>query len=174
MTSFKEGWYVVYTKPRHEKKVTIEFTKAQVEYYFPTTKCLKNWHDRKKYIEVPVFPSYIFTYLRTVRNYYDAIGANGVLYYLKIGKEIARVNERIVNNIKAVIGHGQDFEVSTDHFTPGQQLSIKEGPLTGITGEVVEVANKKKILVRVQLLQRSLLISMPATALCRNEYPAIN
>jgi transcriptional antiterminator RfaH len=160
MSIFNSGWYLIYTKPRHEKKVHTRLAEKSLTTFLPTRKVLKNWHDRKKYIDEPLFPSYIFIYLNDMKSYYEGINTDGSLYYVKAGKEIARVNETVVNNIKLASAQSKDIEISDRSFQPGQQLVINKGILTGLSCEVVRVDNKKKFLVRVELLQRNLLLSL--------------
>jgi transcription antitermination factor NusG len=53
-------WYAVYTKPRWEKKVAENMTKNSFENYCPLNKVLRQWHDRKKFVQEPLFTSYVF------------------------------------------------------------------------------------------------------------------
>lgn len=128
--------------------------------FLPTRKVLRNWHDRKKFIDEPLFPSYIFIYLDNMQNYYYGMDAEGALYYVRTGKEIALVNEKVVNNIKLATSQAKDIEVSDTFIQPGRQLVISKGILTGLTCEVVRVNSKKKLLVRVDLLKRNILLSL--------------
>lgn len=133
----------------------------EVNCFLPMTKKLRTWHDRKKYIDEPLFPSYIFVYLEDLQNYYEGIDADGSLHYVRIGKEIARVNEAVVKNIQLVTEQGESLEVSDGRFQYGQRLVITEGALTGLSCEVVQLNCKKMLLVRVDLLQRSILLKVP-------------
>jgi transcriptional antiterminator RfaH len=161
MRSFHAGWYLIYTKPRHEKKVYSSLTEMSIKAYLPLTKKLRNWHDRKKYIDEPLFPSYVFVYLDDMQSYYAGMDSGGALYYVKMGNEIARVNEAVVNNIRLIASQDKEFEVSACRFAPGQQLFINKGVLTGLSCEVIKIDNKQKLLVRVELLRRNLVLSMP-------------
>jgi transcriptional antiterminator RfaH len=163
--TFHVGWYLIYTKPRHEKKVHSYLTERSINSFLPVRKRLRTVNDRRRYVDEPLFPSYLFIYLNDLQNYYDGMDANGTLYYVKAGREMARVNESIINNIRLLADHGGDLEVSVDRFQPGQQLVISEGPLTGLSCEVVRLNGRNKILVRVQLLQRSLLMTLPSEKL---------
>ncbi|MHA4812499.1 UpxY family transcription antiterminator [Flavitalea flava] len=165
MNNFVAGWYVIYTKPQHEKKVSSRLSETGMEYFLPTVKTLRIWHDRKKYIDTPLFPSYIFVLLRDRQNYYSGLDIEGVLHYVRTGKEIARVSDKIIGDIKMIIDRGKEIEVSVDYFKAGQQLIIREGPLTGLSCEVVEINGKRRFLVRVNLLQRNLLITLPSECL---------
>src|SRR6186713_504092 len=156
MYNFREGWYLIYTKPRQEKKVHTRLTEKNVNALLPTKKTLRTWHDRKKYVDEPLFPSYVFIYLTDMQKYYEGIDAEGALYYVRCGKEIARVSKSVIDNIILIADGSNDLEVSQSHFQPGRRLVISQGALAGLSCEVVQYNNKQKLLVRVDLLQRNL------------------
>jgi transcriptional antiterminator RfaH len=161
MNVFHTGWYLIYTKPRQEKKVHGQLTEMNINSLLPTRKSLRTWHDRKKYIEEPLFPSYVFIYLNDRQKYYEGMETEGALYYVRSGKEITRVRESVIDNIMLLTGAAMDLEVSNSHFQPGRRLVISQGALTGLSCEVVQYNNMQKILVRVDLLQRNLLLTVP-------------
>ena len=157
---FNAGWYLIYTKPRHEKKVSAQLFESDINNFLPTKKVLRSWHDRKKYVEEPLFPSYVFIYLNELQYFYKGLDIDGALCYVRAGKEIARVSQAVIDNIKLVSSEVKDYEVSATPFTRGRQLVISKGPLTGLSCEVIQYNNKKKLLVRVDLLQRHLLVTV--------------
>jgi transcriptional antiterminator RfaH len=161
MNSFYAAWYLIYTKPNHERKVHSYLIEREIKSLLPTRKAIKVWRDRKKYVEQPLFPSYVFVYLRDMQNYYEGIEAEGSLYYVKTGKEMARVDEAVVNNIMLVTQRAKELEVSASRFCPGRKFVISKGALTGLSCELVEFNNFKKVLVRVDFLQRNLLLALP-------------
>lgn len=58
-----KNWFVIYTKPRQEKKVATELAKIGIESYFPAKIIERQWIDRKKKIEIPLFKSYCFVHI---------------------------------------------------------------------------------------------------------------
>jgi transcription antitermination factor NusG len=136
-----------------------------IDSILPTRRTLRVWHDRKKIVDEPLFPSYVFVYLDSVQRYYDGMDTEGALYLVKSGKEPARVNESVINNIRLVTEQNSEIEVSANPFLPGQRMVIGSGALTGLTCEVISINNRKRLLVRVDLLKRNLLLTMPAEAL---------
>ena len=165
MTNFHAGWYLIYTRPRHEKKVHTRLGEINIESFLPTRKMLRTWHDRKKYIDEPLFPSYVFIYLNDRQNYYEGMETEGSLYYVRSGKEIARISDSIINSIKLVTTQVKELEVSDDKFQPGRRLVIGHGALTGLSCEIVECRGRQKALVRVDLLQRNILVTLPTECL---------
>lgn len=165
MSNFTNSWYLIYTKPRQEKVLSGQLQENEIEYFLPTVKTLRTWHDRKKFIDLPLFPSYVFVYLKDTQQYYNAVNSDGFLCFVRSGKEMVRVGQQVINEIKVITDHGKDVEVSQEYFAPGQQLVIQKGPLTGLTCQVVEHNKKQKILVRIDLLQRSILATLPPACL---------
>jgi transcription antitermination factor NusG len=165
MKDFKAGWRVIYTKPRHEKKVREQLSKLELDAYLPTIKCLRKWSDRRKYIDTPLFPSYVFVHLKNDHHYINTLDIDGVLYYVKAGTEVARVSPAVIDHIRLIVNSGQEIEVTSEYFQSGRCLLIKEGPFTGFDCEVVQYRGKEKILVRIDLLQRSILLNLPQESL---------
>jgi transcriptional antiterminator RfaH len=118
------------------------------------------WHDRKKFVDEPLFPSYIFVYLTAQENFYQGLEIDGVLYYVRSGKEIARVSESIIEGIQLMMSSGYELEVSPDRFDIGRQLVISKGILAGLSCELVKYQGKDKVLLRVNLLRQNVLLSL--------------
>lgn len=160
MNDFTQGWYVIYTKPKHERQVHARLSRLGVTCFLPLVKKLRIWHDRRKFIETPLFPSYVFVYLKTKLDYFNGMETEGVWYFLRSGREVARVPENIIADLQMIIEGGADVEVTHEYIRPGQQFTIGKGPFCGLSCEVVEYKGRKKFLVRVNLLQRNLLIAL--------------
>jgi transcriptional antiterminator RfaH len=154
------GWYVIYTRPKHEKKVALKLEERKLTYLLPQTKVLRTWHDRKKIIEVPLFPSYLFISLDKIEDYYDGLECEGVLSFVKFGKEVARVKEETVDSLRLLMNDGKNIEVSEEKFNPGQKFMIRQGAFTGLMCELIEHKNAKRVLVRINLLNRSVLADL--------------
>ena len=57
------NWYVLYTKPRSEKKVEEQLLSLGINAYCPTRSEFKLWSDRKKKIYKPVLPSMVLVHI---------------------------------------------------------------------------------------------------------------
>jgi len=165
MNQFIPGWYLIYTKPKQENKTAYHLSLMNIEHYLPIIKTMRQWHDRKKIIDQPIFPSYVFVKIQDTKELQYGMEADGACYYIKFGQQLAKVSQMVIDQIKLVVGSGQGISVSTDAFKPGQKVIIKEGGLMGLRAEVVKHNGKKKILVRVQLLNSNLLVDLPSNYL---------
>jgi transcription antitermination factor NusG len=88
------------------------------------------------------------------------LGAEGALQYVRFGKEIAKVDDLTIQNLKILGDKGKGVEMTANTFVPSQMTVIKEGPLCGLNCEVVRYKDKEKILVRVNLLNRCILVDL--------------
>ena len=166
MSTFDKGWYVVYTKPRHERKVACSLQKAGIDNFLPLTRKLRVWSDRKKYVSEPLFPSYVFVKLEDIPGYFNCLDIDGILYFVRTGNQIAKVNESIITNLKILIEKSSDnIEVTSERIPAGSKLVIKNGVFTGFSCEVIEYKGKETFVVRIELLQRNILIDVPAEQL---------
>ena len=151
-------WIAVYTKPRHEKTVENELLKKGFEVYLPILKERRKWSDRKKWVEFPLFRSYIFVKTE-IKNSLFVLQTMGVVKVIKFGGEIAVIQNDSIQAIKLMIEGGYMPE-STDYFVKGEAVEVKSGPLKGLIGEVIRVHNRDRLLVRVDAIQHSISVQI--------------
>lgn len=135
-------WFVLYTKSRYEKKVADELTKRGVEAYCPTIKKVRQWSDRKKIVEQPLFNSYVFVQLEENERS-KVFGVPGFVRYLFWLQKPAIVKD---DEIVAIRYFLDDFDHSKINVVPLQQkeyIRIKSGVLTDKTAEVVSQQGRK-------------------------------
>ena len=147
-------WYVLYTKPKNEKKVFERLTTQGIECYCPTTRILKQWSDRKKWVEEPLFKSYVF--VKKPNEHCERISilqTPGVVRFLYwLGKE-AEVKQVEIETIQKFLGEYDSVEVIS--FEAGERLKIKDGALKGMDG-VVSYQTDKEVVLNVEKLGMSL------------------
>ena len=140
------NWYVVYTKPRWEKKVAEKLTQIGIECYCPIITQVKQWSDRKKKIEVPLFNSYVFVQLKEGdRNSVFQI-AGVVRYLFWLGKP-AIVRDEEIKSIKDSLKASNIAEVSVSSIQVGDRIKLESGAFSNQSAIVQEVSNTHCILV---------------------------
>jgi transcriptional antiterminator RfaH len=163
MTTFKSGWYVIYTKFRHEKKVEQRLVELKINSFLPTARTLKYFKSSKRYVRMPLFPSYIFVKLECFQDYFDGMKIPGVLYFLKLGDQVAEIKESVIRKLEAIISNSfENIDVLSGEFTQGAMLNVHTGPFKGCCCEIIEHKGKNKILVRLELLNRNVLVELPS------------
>ena len=149
---FRKGWYVVYTKSNYEKKA-YDTLKNELEVFLPMKKTIKQWSDRKKTIESPLFKSYIFVYLNNEKEKLIALKANGVYSYITIQGKPAIVTEAEIKSIKLFIGELSGVELAPFDLCKGQKRKINFGPFSGYDCYIVDYDGNEKVIVRIDSLR---------------------
>ncbi len=163
MQQFKKGWYVIYTKPRHEKKTASSLKAIGIEFFLPLVKKLRVWSDRRKYVDEPLLPSYVFVKLDDLKNYFNSLDIHGILYYVREANQIAIIKDEVIDKLKCLIANSNiQLEVCSEMIPPGENVVINEGPLIGNKCELVKYLGKNKVLVRIELLHRNILVDVPS------------
>ena len=140
----KPHWLAAYTKPRNEKKVFQRLIDAGVETFLPLQRQLKQWSDRKKWIDEPLLRSYIFVKI-TEKEYYDVIKISGMVRYVTFEGKAAPIPDKQIEAVKLFLGQQIDMEAVDEQIEPGEMVEIKIGHLRGFKGEMVMHKGKSKI-----------------------------
>jgi len=134
-------WFVIYTKSRKEKKVAELLQKNGVEVFCPLVKLKKNWSDRKKIVETPLFNSYVFVNLpEKDRNV--VFNVPGVIRYLFWLKKPAIVKDSEIENLKNILHETMD-SFTIENYQIGDTIKISEGVFKGIDGVIEKQSNNK-------------------------------
>lgn len=157
-------WYALYTKPRNEKKVADELQLKGYEVYLPLVTTIRQWSDRKKKVQVPLFNSYLFIHTDYEKNYIDILSVFGVVKFVRIGKDIATLRDEQIHYIKTFLTHETELQVvNNTAFKLGEPITIVEGPFKGMTGHVAEYRKANYFAVEIEQLGANLLVTLPAS-----------
>ena len=140
------NWYVVYTKPKWEKKVAEQLTQRGIECYCPLIIQVRQWSDRKKKIEIPLFNSYVFVRLAEAdRNL--VFQSSGVVRYLFWLGKPAIVRDEEINAIKKWLSTPDQYEISVSSLQVGDKVVLESGPFKSQEALVQQVNKNDYILV---------------------------
>lgn len=140
------NWYVLYTKPRWERKTAGELEKLGIEVYCPMITTVRQWSDRKKKVTSPLFTSYIFVRLKE-KDRNQVFAATGVVRYLFWLNKPAIVRDEEIETIERWLNNDEFEDVEVRSFQPGEHVEIQSGPMKGQKGIVKEVRRKEIRLV---------------------------
>jgi transcriptional antiterminator RfaH len=163
-SSFK--WYPVCTNPRAEKKAYNALLEKGIEAYLPLSRRLKQWSDRKKWVEEPLLKSYLFVRIADSART-EVLMTRGVARFIYFSGKIAAMPDRQINELKLLMASSLELEVTEENLQPGEKIKIKAGPLKGITGEIVAYRSQKQLLLRLENLGCSIIINVAASLINR-------
>ena len=147
-------WYAIHTRSRHEKQVDLFLSERGVETFLPLVHTLSRRRDRKKYVDIPLFPGYLFVFTEKERLLFDVKFTRGVTRI--IGTDIdapTPIPDKQILDIKSIM----ETDVQLDPFPylkKGRMVRVKSGPLKGLEGILVERKGHYKLVIQIDLLQK--------------------
>lgn len=138
MNTELKKWYAVYTRPRWEKKVAEGLQRKGIEHYCPLNKVVRQWSDRKKLVEEPLFTSYVFIRVSEAEHLQvkQTDGVINLVYWL--GRP-AVIKEAEITAIKRFLNDYQNVQLERTAVNINDTVRIVQGPLLSMEGPVVEV-----------------------------------
>ncbi|WP_439697083.1 UpxY family transcription antiterminator [Mucilaginibacter sp. AW1-7] len=155
-------WYPVYTQPRAEKKALQALTDKGVEAYLPLHRQLKQWSDRKKWVEEPFLKSYIFVNIAQ-HEQADILMTRGISRFLYFMGRPASMPGRQITELKLLMASPYELEVTEENLQPGEKIVIKAGPLKGMTGEIIAQRSQKQLILRLESIGCSIIVHVAAS-----------
>jgi transcriptional antiterminator RfaH len=161
MAARKQYWYAAYTKSRAEKKVLTELQRQGIDAYLPLQKKLRQWSDRRKWVEEPLIRCYIFVNI-DMNDYYKVLNTRGVVNYITFEGKAVPIPDNQIEVLRKIVATEADVEVTADNFAPGDKVRVVSGPMHGLEGELVNFRGNRRVMVRIDHIGQQLLISIPA------------
>lgn len=142
----ENSWYVIYTKPRNEKKVVEQLTRLGFEVYCPMKTEVRQWSDRKKKVEIPLFNSYCFvkTNEKERKGVYEAQGFSRFVYWLG---QPATIKEAEIQTIKRWLNDFSHESITPVAFQKGDKVTIQSGPMMNQEGVVISQRGNQLMLL---------------------------
>lgn len=141
-------WYAIYTRSRSEKKLYIELEKKGIEAYLPLKKELRVWSDRKKWVETPLFTSYVFVKV-SEREYYNAINSCWAARYVCFESRAVPIPDSQIESLKLFLEDTKrNVELTQNSLQKGDHLEVTLGPLKGVRGELLQLRGQHRIVLR--------------------------
>lgn len=152
------SWYALSAKPRHEKAVAHNLEIQKLESFLPLCVTWRTWSDRKKEVEAPLFSGYVFCRFG-YRERLCVLNTPGVVSIVGFARQDAPVDEGEIEVVRRLVASGRPVG-PWPYLRAGDRVRIKSGVLTGIEGMLVRETNRARIVVNVELLQRSVSVEM--------------
>jgi transcription antitermination factor NusG len=151
-------WYAVRTKAKHEA-VAARFTEGRgVGVYLPVYEARRQWSDRVKVIEMPLFSGYFFARVGHEERV-KVLEAPGVVGLVGFGGEPAPIPDCEIENIQKALRSGLPAS-PCPYVKVGDKVRIRSGPLVGLEGILQKVKNRWRFILTVDLLQKGVSIEV--------------
>ncbi len=153
-------WYAIRTRSRHEKIVARQLDGLAIENFLPLRSAIHRWSDRRKEVELPLFPGYAFVRLvYSSREIVRVLCAHGVAGFVGTQGRGVPIPDQQINDIKTLLSHNVPFE---DHpvLHVGQRVRIRGGAMDGIEGILQAKRNERILVISIDPIQRAISIGL--------------
>lgn len=160
--SLTRTWRVFYTRARAEKKCEEELERRGIDVFLPKCEIVRQWSDRKKKVIEPLFPNYIFAHVDE-RERLQVLRTPGITRCVSFGGRPATISDEEIEQLK--ITQNEPHRLSLiDVVMPeiGEEVEIKEAPLRGLKGRVLEHRGQMHVVVQVHAIRQAVRVNVPA------------
>jgi len=158
MQSAEPFWFAVQTRPRHEKRVSLDLTEKGIPCFLPLHREKRQWSDRWQWVEWPLFAHYVFVRIAgTPELRVRVLRTNGVIQFVGASFHGTPIPDDQIENVRTLTD--QRVLLSPHEFLKvGERVRIRGGALNGIEGVLAAVKNDRTLVVSVDLIQKSVSI----------------
>jgi transcription antitermination factor NusG len=160
----EKKWYALYTRSRWEKKIHEALVNKGIESYLPMQKTLRQWSDRKKWVDEPLLRSYVFVRIYQ-KDYQESLKTTGVVTFVKTAGKMSPVQDEEIRILKIISGSGEEVQITTEHFKRGDPVEVVSGRMRGLYGTLVQHRGKYQVMVRIEAIDQNLMINIPVVHL---------
>jgi transcription antitermination factor NusG len=126
---------------------------------------VRQWKDRLKKVEVPLFSSYVFVKVNAKQYYEIPKLIKGFVKYVTIGGNIIEVRETEIELIRRIVDNAEfELEVNNENFSLNELVEVKIGQFKGVRGRLVEFRGKYKMALRIETLGANLMLEINKNA----------
>jgi transcription antitermination factor NusG len=152
-------WYAIYTRARHEGAVAKQIARLGYFPFLPKRKILSKRKDRRKIIETPLFPNYLFAKFTPV-DFNKILNLPGVVKLLGSSGNPIPIPEEEIESVRILVKSNLAIEPHP-YLREGDKVRIVAGPLKGACGWLLRVEPQRSLLVvSVNILNRSIAVEL--------------
>ncbi len=156
-------WYAAYTRAQHEKRVEAELGMREVEHFLPQYSSARRWKDRRVQLELPLFPGYVFVRL-ALRDLLRVLQIPSVVRLVGFNGQPTALPDTEMEIMRS--GLSQSLRVEPHPFlTVGRRVRITAGPFAGLEGVLKRKKSNLRVVVSLELIQRSVAVDVDAADL---------
>jgi transcription antitermination factor NusG len=158
-------WYAAYTCANHEKSVVKQLCVREVEHFLPQYASVRRWKDRRMKLHLPLFPGYVFVRL-ALRDRLMVLHVPGVAWLVSFNSKPAALPDKEIEMLRAGLATQLRVEPHP-YLTVGRRVRVKSGPLKGLEGILIRRRNAYRVVLSVELIQRSASVEVDVSDLER-------
>ena len=153
-------WYAAYTCSRHEKFVAQQLQRRRIDCFLPLYKSWRRWKDRRKQIDLALFPGYVFVRI-ALQERLRVVELPGVVHLVSFRGQPAPLPEQDIAALRNGLEEGLYAEPHP-YLRAGRRVRVARGPMAGTQGILVRRKEKCRFVLSLDVLMRSVAVEVDA------------
>ncbi len=159
-TGDRPQWYALRTRSRHEKQVREWLAKQEIERLLPSLVRISQWKDRKKAIDIPLFPGYCFAQFRW-QDRLAVLKIPGVVQIVGSGSSPEPIPDEEIDALKKLMISTLPYDAHP-YLREGMAIEVIRGPLEGIRGILLRKEKRYRLVISVHLIKQAAAVEIDA------------
>ena len=156
----QKRWYAAHTRANHEKRVAEQLGQRAVEHFLPLYQSVRKWTDRRKRLEVPLFPGYVFVRL-PLQERMRVLEIPSVARLVGFDNRPAPLPDHEMEAMRNGLT-GQLRAVPHPYLKVGRRVRIIRGPLESREGILLRNKGDFRVVLSIDLIMRSVAVEIAA------------
>jgi transcription antitermination factor NusG len=152
------SWHIILVRPNHEKRVHEQLMRRGIESFQPMVEETRQWSDRKKKIDMPLFSGYGFVRI-SANERLSVLSVRGVRKFVAVDHHPAVVSDEEIRSLQVAVGSSAHLE-AIDPPRVGEAVVVQQGPLAGIRGIVTHEGETTQVVISLESLHRAVAVDM--------------
>ncbi|MGQ9570933.1 MAG: UpxY family transcription antiterminator [Thermodesulfovibrionales bacterium] len=149
-------WFALYVKSRHEFFTNSELNKKGIDTFLPSVKRCRQWKDRRKLVDFPLFPGYLFVHIYPhPKEFFNVLKTRGAVNLVSSESGCPTpIAPEEISSLRLLLESGKEFDVFP-YLKEGTKVRVRRGPLKGAEGVLRKKEDQYIFVVDLKLLGRS-------------------
>ncbi|MCU1241312.1 MAG: transcriptional activator RfaH [Candidatus Acidoferrum typicum] len=161
-TEVQYPWFALQVRMRHETGVADHLQGKGYEWFLPLYKAQRRWSDRVKEVQAPLFPGYLFCRFNP-HDRLPILKTPGVTQIVGYNHVPVPVDEQEIQAIRTLVASGVS-NFPCPYLEVGSKVRIEAGALRGLEGILMDLKGKRRLVLSITLLQRSVAVEIDSDA----------
>jgi transcription antitermination factor NusG len=152
------NWYALYTCPRHERCVAQQIEQRRISCFLPLYRSLRRWKDRRKELELALFPGYVFVQL-ALEDRLRVLQLPSAVRLVSFNGQPAALPDSEIEQLRERLSRGGCVEPHP-YLRVGRRVRVRGGPMQGLEGIIVRRKDRCRIVFSLDLIMRSMAVEV--------------
>lgn len=155
---FRPRWYAAYTCARHEKRVAEQLRARSIDTFLPLYRAGRRWKNGPAIVHLPLFPGYVFVRI-ALRDRREVLHVPSVVRLVGFDGQPAAIPDQEIEGLQQLLAGALRAEPHP-YLSVGRRVRVRGGPLEGTEGVILRRKNSAKLVISLELIQRSVAVEL--------------